>query len=256
MLEKIIGKILAIHVRYIKSKWSIKRYFKSSVGFVIILILLSLVGVFLNVKYLSTDTSFKSTAYNIISSLLIGIISSSIITLNVEYNNIKNTKQKRLSVLNKLNFELCMFHNTYTLYSAHNDRYPNGHPLLENNQHLCDKYVFLNFVVKECSKVFAEEKDYLNTIEIDTLSCILTNYHCMEMVIGIDLLSMFDFDPMQHQLKDTTYDELLDDVAKVAIPELFNDIIKDLENLKLELELEGIQDVSDKGILNKYQKNC
>ena len=78
----------------------------------------------------------------------------------------------------------------------------------------------------------------------------------METVIGIDLLSMFDFDSMKHQLEDTTYDELLDDVAKEAIPELFNDIIKDLENLKLELELEGFQDVLNKGILNKYQKNC
>lgn len=47
---------------------------------------------------------------------------------------------------------------------------------------------------------------------------IVTNYHCMEKTIGVDLLSLFVFDRTQHQLESQEYDELLDEWAKKIIP--------------------------------------
>lgn len=231
-----------------KEKWrkcmgKIEKYMKSAIGVSVILIGICCFVTILNVKYLSNDISFQNTLYNIVSSLVIGVISSAIVTIIVEVNHMRDEKQKRLSVLHELNFEISHFCSLYARYADKNERHPNGHPLLFPNEHLCDKYVFLHSVVEECRKTYATSKYYLNPKEISLLSMIVTNYHCMEKTIGVDLLSLFEFDRTQHQLESQEYDELLDEWAKKIIPELFEDIISEISRLKTELELEGFEDI-------------
>ena len=95
-------------------------------------------------------------------------------------------------------------------------------------------------------KVYATSKYYLSPEEISIVLCIVTNYHCMETSIGVDLLSMFDFDRTQHQLENQEYDLFLNECDKLVIPELFEDIIMDIFRLKIELELDGFDDIFQK----------
>lgn len=234
-----------------KDKWkrcksNIKRYKGSTISVSILLIIICIFVTILNVKYLANNTSVGDTIYNIINSLVIGIISSAIVTITVEVNHMRDEKQKRLSVLNKLNLEICLFCSLYSCYAEKNERHPEGHPVLLATEHFCDKYVFLHSVVEECRKVYSTSKYYLSSNEINILLCIVTNYHCMETAIGADLLSMFDFDRTQHQLENQEYDLLLDEWDKQVISELFEDIISDIKRLKSELELDGFEDIFQK----------
>lgn len=234
-----------------KKKWkkclnNIKIYRKSPISVSVFLIIICILVTILNVKYLANSTSVRDILYNIISSLVIGIISSAIVTITVEVNHMRDEKQKRLSVLNEFNFNICYFCSIYRIYAEKNERHPEGHPVLFATEHFCDKYVFLYSVVEECRKVYATLKYYLSSSEINILLCIVTNYHCMETTIGADLLSMFDFDRMQHQLENQDYDLLLNELDKKVISELFEDIISDIMKLKKELELDGFEDIFQK----------
>lgn len=249
MLKNVITLLSKVLNKYFKLKWTLKKSIKSIIGISVIVVMLCILITVINVMCLSTDSSIQNTLYNVINSLVIGVISSTIVTIVVEINNWKSEKKKRLAVLHGLNFDLCSFCHLYALYAECNEQHPKGHSIFENDKHFCDKYVFINSIVRKCEATLSSSTDYLNPEEISILSCIVTNYGAMKTLIGADLLSMFEFDASQHQLEDDVlYDDLLTDIAKHGIPELFNDIIEDIKRLKLELELEGFEDIFKKYI--------